>query len=87
VDLAARYRGEIDFAGVHTEGIRHISALDIDYAGEEVTIGFNARYVLEALTPVESEQVILEFKDGLSPGVVRGVENEGYRCVIMPMRI
>jgi len=31
---ALAYGSEVDFAGVHTEGIRHISALDIDYAAE-----------------------------------------------------
>jgi DNA polymerase-3 subunit beta len=61
--------------------------LDVDYAGEEVTIGFNSRYVLDAISPVENEQVVLEFKDSLSPGVVRSAAEEGYCCVIMPMRI
>jgi DNA polymerase-3 subunit beta len=61
--------------------------LDIDYAGAEVTIGFNSRYLLDAIAPVEKDQVILEFKDGLSPGVIRSVDDEGYCCVIMPMRI
>ena len=61
--------------------------LDVDYAGEEVTIGFNSRYVLDAIGPVENEQVVLEFKDSLSPGVVRSATEEGYCCVIMPMRI
>jgi hypothetical protein len=60
--------------------------LDVDYAGEEVTIGFNSRYVLDAISPVENEQVVLEFKDSLSPGVVRSATEEGYCCVIMPMR-
>jgi DNA polymerase III subunit beta len=61
--------------------------LDVDYAGAEVTIGFNSRYLLDAMSPIEKDQVIVEFKDGLSPGVIRSVENEGYCCVIMPMRI
>jgi len=61
--------------------------LDVDYAGAEVTIGFNSRYLLDAISPVDKDQVILEFKDGLSPGVIRSVEDEGYCCVIMPMRI
>ena len=61
--------------------------LDVDYAGEEITIGFNSRYVLDAIGPVEHEQVVLEFKDGLSPGVVKSSTDEGYCCVIMPMRI
>ena len=62
-------------------------ALQVHYSGEEVTMGFNSRYVLEALAPIEKDEIVFEFKDGLSPGVVKGVEEEGYSCVIMPMRI
>jgi DNA polymerase-3 subunit beta len=61
--------------------------LEVDYAGEELTIGFNSRYVLDALGAVERDQVVLEFKDALSPGVIKSLEDEGYCCVIMPMRI
>ena len=61
--------------------------IDVDYSGNEVTIGFNSRYILDAMAPVEKDQIVLEFKDGLSPGVIRSVEDEGYCCVIMPMRI
>jgi DNA polymerase-3 subunit beta len=62
-------------------------SLSVQYSGEEVSIGFNSRYVLEALAPIEKDDILFEFKDSLSPGVVKGVEEEGYSCVIMPMRI
>ena len=62
-------------------------SLSVQYSGEEVSIGFNSRYVLEALAPIEKDEILFEFKDSLSPGVVKGVEEEGYSCVIMPMRI
>ena len=61
--------------------------LDVDYAGEEMVIGFNSRYLLEAMAALEKDQVVLEIKDAQSPGVVKSVEGEGYCCVIMPMRI
>lgn len=61
--------------------------IEVDYAGQEITIGFNSRYLLDALGPMEKERVVLELKDALSPGVVKSVEDEGYCCVIMPMRI
>jgi DNA polymerase-3 subunit beta len=61
--------------------------LDVDYTGEEMTIGFNSRYILDALAPIEDEAVVFEFKDALSPGVIKSGENDGYCCVIMPMRI
>lgn len=61
--------------------------LDVDYGGEEVSIGFNSRYLLDAISPIEKDAVIFEFKDGLSSGVIKSVEDDGYCCVIMPMRI
>jgi DNA polymerase-3 subunit beta len=62
-------------------------ALTVDYAGEEVTIAFNSRYVIEALSPMEDDGVVFEFKDALSPGVIKSPDRDTYRCVIMPMRI
>ena len=62
-------------------------ALTVDYAGEEVSIAFNSRYILDALSPMEDDTVVFEFKDALSPGVIKSADDDGYRCVIMPMRI
>jgi DNA polymerase-3 subunit beta len=61
--------------------------IEVPYAGEEMTIGFNSRYVLDALGAQGAEQVVLELKDGLSPGIIKSFEEEGSLCVIMPMRI
>jgi DNA polymerase-3 subunit beta len=61
--------------------------LDVDYAGEELVIGFNSRYVLDAIAAIETEQVVFELKDSQSAGVIKSIEDEGYCCVIMPMRI
>ncbi|MBI4594186.1 MAG: DNA polymerase III subunit beta [Candidatus Rokubacteria bacterium] len=61
--------------------------LEVEYAGGEVVIGFNARYVLDALSPMESDDVVFEFKDALSPGVIKSAQGDAYCCVIMPMRI
>jgi DNA polymerase-3 subunit beta len=62
-------------------------SVEVEYAGGEVAIAFNSRYVLDALSPIEDDKAVLELKDALSPGVVRQATDEGYRCVIMPMRI
>ncbi|HLC40578.1 MAG TPA: DNA polymerase III subunit beta [Methylomirabilota bacterium] len=62
-------------------------ALEVEYDGDEVIIGFNSRYLLEAISPIEMDRISLELKDGLSPGVIKGVGEEDTLCVIMPMRI
>jgi len=61
--------------------------VELEYTGEEMTIGFNSRYVLDALGAQGGEQIVLEVKDGLSPGVIKSLDDEGSLCVIMPMRI
>jgi len=61
--------------------------IEVEYVGEEMTIGFNSRYVLDALGAQGGEQVVLEVKDGMSPGVIKSLEDDGSLCVIMPMRI
>ena len=62
--------------------------LEVDYAGDPLVIGFNARYLLDALGSLSSEQVALETSGELDPGVVRPVsETIDYIGVIMPMRI
>jgi DNA polymerase III sliding clamp (beta) subunit (PCNA family) len=39
------------------------------------------------MAALDKDQVMFEIKDAQSPGVIKSVEDEGYCCVIMPMRI
>jgi DNA polymerase-3 subunit beta len=61
--------------------------MDIDYSGEEIRTAYNARYILDILKNIFSEEVSLELNEPLSPGVIKPVSDEDYLCVIMPMRI
>lgn len=61
----------------------------VEYAGEPLKIGFNARYITDVASVLKSDDVQLELADDLSPGVLRGAgpEDAGYTAVVMPMRI
>ena len=59
----------------------------IDYKNDKLSLGFNARYVIDVLGAMVSEKVILELQDPLSPVLVKEDGNDNYKCVIMPMRI
>ncbi|KYF85319.1 DNA polymerase III subunit beta [Sorangium cellulosum] len=62
----------------------------VDYAGPEVTIGFNAKYFLDVLGSIDDEEVILGISGELDPAVIRpgGESNQqSYVAVVMPMRI
>ncbi|MBS2029911.1 MAG: DNA polymerase III subunit beta [Deltaproteobacteria bacterium] len=61
--------------------------LPVDYTGKALSIGFNARYLIDGLQALEGEDVRFELGDDSSPGVLRPATGQGYTAVIMPMRI
>lgn len=79
--------GSLKFTASNPELGEAEEAVPADYSGVEIVVGFNSRYLLDALAPIVGGQVVMELKDGTSPGVFRNVEGNGYVCVIMPMRI
>ncbi|MBI5286298.1 MAG: DNA polymerase III subunit beta [Deltaproteobacteria bacterium] len=61
--------------------------IEVDYKGEGMEIGFNARYIMDALEVMRQEEVILELKDQLSPALLKPFAEEGYLYIVMPVRI
>jgi len=62
--------------------------IDVDYAGDAIRIGFNARYLLDALSALPYDEVAFELSGERDPGVLKPVgENTDFIGVIMPMRI
>ena len=61
--------------------------MEIVYSGPEMSIGFNARYMIDILQALESENVKLAVKDNMSPGLITPEGDEGFLSVIMPMRL
>ncbi len=56
--------------------------------GKELEIGFNVRYMADALRAVPSEEVTLELTNGLSPIVLTPVDDKyDFAYMILPVRI
>ena len=56
--------------------------------GKELEIGFNVRYLADALRVIPSEDVCLELTNGLSPIVLTPVEEKyDYAYMVLPVRI
>jgi DNA polymerase-3 subunit beta len=82
-------KGKVEIASSSPEFGEAKEVLMVEYAGAPVTICFNAQYVLDFLSVVETDSVGLEFKDEMSQAVMKPVGAEGYdyTYVIMPMRV
>jgi len=61
--------------------------LEVEASGEPMEVAFNARYLLDALSVVETDEVSVELTGPLSPGVLRPVGSEDYLYVVAPVRV
>ena len=61
--------------------------LEVTYQGDELKIGFNVGYLLDAISAIEETSVIIELKDSNSSALIYGKGNSESKYVIMPMRI
>lgn len=59
----------------------------VAFTGKAIKIGFNAKYIMDVLSAIKEDEIDLDLKDQLSPGVLRPNADKNYTCVIMPMRI
>ncbi|MDR0755868.1 MAG: DNA polymerase III subunit beta [Puniceicoccales bacterium] len=60
-------------------------AMAIDYNEDLVTIAFNPRFLSDPLRSLQEDEIFFEFKDELSPGVIKTFEK--FLCVVMPLRL
>jgi DNA polymerase-3 subunit beta len=65
-----------------------VEEIEADYKGKGLSIGFNARYLIDVLGVLTGEgEIDIELKDELSPSIIRKSGIEGYLYVLMPMRL
>ena len=63
--------------------------INIEKTGDDLGIGFNSRYLIEALRAVDDERVALHFTTPLSPLIINSCDsdNKSYKYLILPLRI
>jgi DNA polymerase-3 subunit beta len=61
--------------------------IELIYGGEELEIGFNVNYLMDALAAVEGDEVELGFTDSNSSCLLRKPGTLDTKYVVMPMRL
>jgi DNA polymerase-3 subunit beta len=61
--------------------------LAVDYPGDAIEIGFNARYLLDITSQIDGDTVTFAFADTASPTVIKDDEDEDALYVLMPLRV
>jgi DNA polymerase-3 subunit beta len=61
--------------------------LEVSFSGDELEIGFNVSYLLDALAAVETETVEVGLTDANSSCLIRAPGSKQVKYVVMPMRL
>ncbi len=59
----------------------------IEMTGNNMDIGFNPRYFIEALKVIEDENVYMYFTSNIGPSTIRPIDNEEYAYMVLPVRL
>jgi DNA polymerase-3 subunit beta len=61
--------------------------IEVSYKGDELEVGFNVNYLLDALSAIETEKVEIGLTDANSSCLIRTPGGTAARYVVMPMRL
>jgi len=75
----------LEISGSSSEYGESHESMAIAYDGPEVQVAFNPQFLMEPLKALNKDEVYFEFKDELSPGLFKTLDN--FLCVIMPLRL
>ena len=75
---------DIDFGG---EAREHITCV---YNTDDLEIGFNATYLVDILSHIDSDEVVFSFSSSVKAAIITPAtikENENVLMLVMPMRL
>ena len=65
---------------------RAYEEVPISMDGDNITIAFNARYLMDVLNILNSENISIELSGALNPGILRASDQSDFLYVVMPMQ-
>lgn len=79
--------GVLGIASSNAEQEEAKEELEIDYGGDSFEIGFNVGYLMDVLANMSQDMVTVSLQDANSSALITNPEFEGFKYVVMPMRI
>jgi DNA polymerase-3 subunit beta len=80
-------KGNLEIQSVNPDLGDARESVSLDYAGDKIEIGFNARFFIDVLQVMESETITLDLNDSVSPAILSGANDPGFLALIMPMKL
>ena len=61
--------------------------LAVDYSGHPMTVGFNAKYLIEVLNPLNSERVSVSLVSSKRPAIIQEIDGGNVQMLVMPVML
>lgn len=87
IKLTATNDGKLTVSTDETKIGEEKAEVVIKMSGENNKISLNAQYLLEVLTYLSDEKIIIEISDKLSPAVLKPADRSDYVYIIMPLKV
>lgn len=59
----------------------------VETSGKELEIGFNPKYMIDALKAIDDEEAYLDFGSNISPCIIHSVVDDKYTYMVLPVRL
>ena len=79
--------GQLKISAHNPEQEEAQEEIEADTKVEDLAIGFNVNYLLDALSALRDEHVVIQLRDANSSALVREAGSEKCRHVVMPLRL
>ena len=77
----------INLSTINNENSTATEDIEVKYEGNEIEIGFNARYIMDILDNLEGDEIKLFFNDNSTPIIAKEYSSSELIYVLMPMRV
>lgn len=64
---------------------QNINSIDAVIKGNDLSISFNYKYIIDCFQSIDSDSVILQFSDTNKPMIIKGISDNSFLYLVMPM--
>ena len=61
--------------------------IEIEQEGEALQIAFNPKYLIDVLRVVDEQRISIQLTTSLSPCIIKPLQSEAFRYLILPLRL
>lgn len=64
-----------------------IEEVPIDLEGNDIKIGFNSKYILDALKVIDNEEIYMHLVSSVNPCIIKPADDDTYTYLVLPVRL